>query len=133
MAANWLLCIGNMLHTNTAFSDHHLKLRLWIVDLLGHAKYRRMYFCVVMFTVECFPDLRSCVAFQWWIYIQNFPAHAPLWGPILSFSHTFSPKSAHIGGSCPPKWIHAPYGKSWICPCFWLCDLAITQVLDDRN
>ena len=26
----------------------------------------------------------------------------PLWDPILSFSHTFSPKSAHVGGPCPP-------------------------------
>ena len=25
-----------------------------------------------------------------------------LWDPILSFSHTFSPKSAHVGGPCPP-------------------------------
>ena len=32
------------------------------------------------------------------------PAHASLWDPILSFSHTFSPKSAHIGGACPPLW-----------------------------
>ena len=28
---------------------------------------------------------------------------APLWDPILSFSHTFSPKSAHVGGPCPPN------------------------------
>ena len=28
--------------------------------------------------------------------------HAPLWDPILSFLHTFSPKSAHIGGPRPP-------------------------------
>ena len=26
----------------------------------------------------------------------------PLWDPILSFSHTFSPKSAHVGGPRPP-------------------------------
>ena len=43
--------------------------------------------------------------------------HAPLWNPILSFLHTFSPKSAHIGGPCPPQWVHTPYGKSWICHC----------------
>ena len=30
------------------------------------------------------------------------PAHAPLWDPILSFSHTFSLKSAHIRGPHPP-------------------------------
>ena len=32
----------------------------------------------------------------------------PLWDPILSFLHTFSPKSAHVGGPCPPQWVHAP-------------------------
>ena len=26
----------------------------------------------------------------------------PLWDPILLFSHTFSPKSTHIGGPHPP-------------------------------
>ena len=31
------------------------------------------------------------------------PVHAPLWDPILSFSHTFSPKSAHIRGPRPPN------------------------------
>ena len=30
---------------------------------------------------------------------QHMP---PLWDPILSFLHTFSPKSAHVGGPCPP-------------------------------
>ena len=35
-------------------------------------------------------------------------AHAPLWDPILSFLHTFSPKSTRVGGPrlltgvCPP-------------------------------
>ena len=28
--------------------------------------------------------------------------HTPPWDPILSFSHTFSPKSAHVGGPRPP-------------------------------
>ena len=32
----------------------------------------------------------------------------PLWDPILSFLHTFSPKSAHVGGARPPQWVHAP-------------------------
>ena len=32
----------------------------------------------------------------------------PLQDPILSFSHTFSLKSAHVGGQNPPKWVHAP-------------------------
>ena len=41
----------------------------------------------------------------------------PLQDPILSFSYTFSLKSAHIGGQNPPKWVHVPpYGKSWIRP-----------------
>ena len=30
-------------------------------------------------------------------------AHAPLQDPILLFSHTFSLKSAHVGGQNPPK------------------------------
>ena len=29
--------------------------------------------------------------------------HAPLQDPILSFLHTFSLKSAHVGGQNPPK------------------------------
>ena len=32
----------------------------------------------------------------------------PLWDPILSFSHTFSPKSTRIRGSCPLQQVHAP-------------------------
>ena len=38
------------------------------------------------------------------------PAHAPPppMGPILSFSHTFSPKSAHVGGPRPPQRVHPP-------------------------
>ena len=44
------------------------------------------------------------------------PVHIPPpWDPILSFSHTFSPKSAHVGGPRPP-----PYGKSWIRHCIWM-------------
>ena len=35
----------------------------------------------------------------------------PLQDPILSFSHTFSLKSAHVGGQNPPKWVHAPLRK----------------------
>ena len=44
--------------------------------------------------------------------IGGSKAHAPPpWDPILSFSHTFSPKSAHVE-------VHAPhYGKSWIRHC----------------
>ena len=30
---------------------------------------------------------------------QHMP---PLWDPILLFLHTFSPKSAHVRGPCPP-------------------------------
>ena len=35
-------------------------------------------------------------------------ARHPLWDPILLFSHTFSPKGAHVGGPCPRQWVHAP-------------------------
>ena len=48
----------------------------------------------------------------------------PLWDPILSFSHTFSPKSACVGGPHAPLTdARPPYGKSWIhhckvCPIF---------------
>ena len=41
----------------------------------------------------------------------------PPWDPILSFSHTFSPKSAHVGGPGPPMGARRPYGKSWIRHC----------------
>ena len=32
----------------------------------------------------------------------------PLWDPILSFSHTFSPKGARVGGPCPPNGCTSP-------------------------
>ena len=48
---------------------------------------------------------------------RGVPAHAPLHDPILSFSHTFLPKSARIRGSHPPNGSTPPYGKSWICQC----------------
>ena len=55
---------------------------------------------------------------HWRIYIQNFPAHAPLRDQILSFSHTFSPTRARVRGPHPQKRVHTPpYGKSRICPC----------------
>ena len=44
-------------------------------------------------------------------------AHHPLWDPILLFLHTFSPKSARIGGARPP------YEKSWIRHCCVCVDL----------
>ena len=34
----------------------------------------------------------------------------PKQDPILSFSHPFLPKSAHVGGQCPPT---APYPPQW--------------------
>ena len=34
--------------------------------------------------------------------LGGVPGARPLWDPILSFLHTFSLKSAHIGGPCPP-------------------------------
>ena len=33
----------------------------------------------------------------------GLPAHDPLQDPILLFSHTFSLKSAHVGGQNPPQ------------------------------
>ena len=51
------------------------------------------------------------------IYIQNFPTHVPLRDPILLFSHTFSPKGAHVGGPCPQNGSKPHYRKSWIHPC----------------
>ena len=35
----------------------------------------------------------------------------PLWDPILLFSHTFLPKSAHIRGPCPPNGCMPPTGN----------------------
>ena len=49
--------------------------------------------------------------------LGGVPGARPLWDPILSFLHTFSPKSAHIGGPCPPNGCMPPYGKSWIHHC----------------
>ena len=43
---------------------------------------------------------------------------APPWDPILSFLHTFSLKSACIGGPCPSNGSTPRYGKSWIRHCF---------------
>ena len=40
--------------------------------------------------------------------------------PILSFSHTFSPKSARVWVNIPPNGSTAPYGKSWIRNCIGL-------------
>ena len=34
--------------------------------------------------------------------LAGVPGARPLWDPILSFSHVFSPKCAHIKGPCPP-------------------------------
>ena len=38
-------------------------------------------------------------------------ARLPLWDPILSFTHTFSPKSASIGGPRPPNGCTPPTGN----------------------
>ena len=40
--------------------------------------------------------------FHWRIQGGMLGARPPLWDPILSFWHTFSLKSACIGGPCPP-------------------------------
>ena len=37
--------------------------------------------------------------------------HAPLWDPFLLFSHTFSPKSAHVVGPRPPTGTRPPMGN----------------------
>ena len=42
---------------------------------------------------------------------------SPLWDQILSFSHTFFPKSTHVGGPRPPNGSIPPHGKSCICHC----------------
>ena len=34
--------------------------------------------------------------------LGDVPGARPLWDQILSFLHTFSPKSAHVGGPRPP-------------------------------
>ena len=69
-----------------------------------------LYWTVKIFNIMVFN--------HWRIYIQNFPAHAsPQWDPILWFSHTFSPKSAYVGGPPPPKTGPSPHGKSWFRPC----------------
>ena len=41
-------------------------------------------------------------------------APPPQQDPILSFLHTFLPKSTHVGGWHPPKGSAPPNGKSWI-------------------
>ena len=48
------------------------------------------------------------------------PVHAPQQDPILSFLHSFLPKSTHCQRSVPPQWLCAPpppNGKSWIRHC----------------
>ena len=51
--------------------------------------------------------------------LAGVPGARPLWDLILSFSHIFSPKSAHIRGPCssPHNGSTPPYGKSWIRHC----------------
>ena len=84
--------------------------------------------------IDSIPYLATLVITNHWrIYIQNFPAQAPppLRDPILLLSHTFSPKSTHIGGprplkmgQCPP-----PYEKSWIHPANFLYFTIIISIL----
>ena len=42
--------------------------------------------------------------------------HAPQQDPFLSFLHTFLPKSVHIGGWHPPKWVGAPQWEILVPP-----------------
>ena len=44
----------------------------------------------------------------------------PMRDPILSFLHTFLPKSAHVGGPHPPMVPRPPYGKSLFRHCVGL-------------
>ena len=46
------------------------------------------------------------------------PAYAPQQDPILSFSHMFLPKSAHVRGRHPTNGSVPPQWKSWICSWF---------------
>ena len=47
----------------------------------------------------------------------KFSGARPLWDPIPSFSHTFSRKSAHVGGPRPPKMgPHPPMGNPGSAP-----------------
>ena len=54
------------------------------------------------------------LSIQWRIYIQKFPAPLPKSDPILSFLHTFLPKSAHIGGWHPQLEILDPPPLSYM-------------------
>ena len=49
-------------------------------------------------------------------WVGALPVHPPppQWDPILSYSHTFLPKSACIRGWHPPMAQCPPNGKSWI-------------------
>ena len=85
-----------------------------------------MHKCSVMHPESCMCTmcLHLCSK-QWYGIIPVADLHTKLSGtcprplqrdPILSFSHTFSPKSTHIGGP-HPKWAHDPQRKSWIHHC----------------
>ena len=42
---------------------------------------------------------------------RGVPGAHPLWDPVLSFSHTFSAKSAHAGGPLPTMGARPPTGN----------------------
>ena len=50
------------------------------------------------------------------------PVHSPLWDPILSFSHTFSPKSAQVRGPCPPNGCMSPPWEILDLPLYYVCN-----------
>ena len=78
---------------------------------------------------RCFSDITQCskgYSFAAWLMVDASMANSyeayvtlaelggvpgarhPLWDPILSFSHTFSLKSACVRGPCPPNGSTAP-------------------------
>ena len=61
-------------------------------------------------------SIKLCSQSHWWIQgVQG--------DPILSFSQTFSLKSACVGGSCPKR-SRLPKGKSWICLWYLIISLS---------
>ena len=46
-------------------------------------------------------------------------ARPPLWDPILSFSHAFSPKSTCVGGPHPSNWCMPPLREILDPPLQW--------------
>ena len=73
-------------------ADEHIDLINTLGDLLGQTEESNMEKFIDTMPTIIIGGSRGCA--------QHMP---PLWDPILSFLHTFSPKSAHIRGPCPPN------------------------------